>query len=592
VQWLNRSFLIKMIIISLLLVMIPLIIVILFTFGNFQNYIEERTENSAQQIVNQLVMNLESQFQELNRLTIYPLYDDNILNILTSHKNQDVADYITSTEEHTVANFFSSIQYDRSEIKNALLFSLDGRILSNQIMGIAKTWDNSNRSWMSVADKDSTNCIVIPPNKCTYYTDDDKTPYLSVVRQLRLPLKLDQIGYIKIDLYPETLNRILSQIHFTPNSKLYILNQYDEMIYPMDTISIPEPINGETKVDGERYIGKISYCDNIGLKIYALISENDLQHDTIKIMSTLTTVSIITLFIAIILTIVSSKLLTKPIIELRNKMILVGQGQLDTRVSVRSEDEIGQLQLMFNEMVSRLDHLINEVYRVTISEKEAELSALQSQINPHFLYNTLEAINMMAILKSNNDISEAVSKLGALLRYCVDNEQRYMPLGEELTHTQTYIKIQQLRNKAVEPLNIQMPQKAIKFYIPKLILQPFIENIIEHADYNDRLLIKIDIQIFENTMVIGIYDNGRPIDKRTKAKIKRLLAKGNNDNDFIKKKSYGLTNVQKRIKLLFGEEYGVTLDETYDAGVGFTLRLKLLQKVEKEEEEIVQNNDR
>lgn len=140
--------------------------------------------------------------------------------------------------------------------------------------------------------------------------------------------------------------------------------------------------------------------------------------------------------------------------RLKDRMLLVGQGHFDTRSPVESNDEVGQLQRMFNDMTANLEHMIHAVYEASIAEKDAQIAALQAQINPHFLYNTLETINMMAVNAEKYDISLAVSSLGRMMRYCVDNESFFVTLAEEARFITTYFDILKLRHEDMRSLRM------------------------------------------------------------------------------------------------------------------------------------------
>ncbi|KAA2301233.1 HAMP domain-containing protein, partial [Clostridioides difficile] len=146
-----------------------------------------------------------------------------------------------------------------------------------------------------------------------------------------------------------------------------------------------------------------------------------------------------------ILAVLLSYRITQPLIRLKHHMIRVEQGDFSQRVAHFSSDEFGQISRGFNRMMEEIHRLFNEVFLLGIQEREAELSALQSQMNPHFIYNTLESINMMAIRQKHAEVSDMVTALGRLLRYTIDKVDRMVPLGEELAFVQSYVRIQQVR---------------------------------------------------------------------------------------------------------------------------------------------------
>lgn len=583
----QHSYFVKMILAFLLLIGLPFLLISLLTVDRFQSYIEMITEKSAQKVTRQLELNLDSYFEEIGRLAVYPLYNDAILDIIVDHADPEGSKQIMYDESLEVSNLLTSLLYARDDVYQSLLFLLDGNILPVDSLMYFSRWDQSNLDWMKAADKTPDRYVILPYQKNQIYRDKDQQR-ISVAQALRHPKTLEIIGYMKIDMRIDSIKPIMSQVEFSENSKLYIFDRNQELIYPLGIEQIPEVKDGKTVINGQQYLVNTSYSAATQLTILSLLSEDDLKQDIMEIISLLVIISAAVLLCSLIAAVFISRRITRPISELRDNMALVSQGRLDTRVDVTSRDEISQLQSVFNVMTSRLDYLVNQVYCSKISEQNAQISALQSQINPHFLYNTLETINMMAILQGNDDVSKAISKLGEMLRYNVDNEQRFVTLSEEMEYTRTYFDIQRLCNKALN-MQIESVPGVAECFVPKQILQPFIENIIEHAQYDSKLNVLIRIAFKSEALIIGIYDNGKPLDEKTLQKIRISLRKqglGQYSEHELeqanRRKGYGLSNVQQRIVLLFGQDYGVSLDESYKDGTGFIIRLKFLTQLESE----------
>ena len=578
-----KSYFSRVAVTILLLILLSFGLLLSFVFVGINRYILENTYSSSEQIVSQLTLNLDQFFEEIDKLTIFPLYENDIVEMLKRHsEGGNNADY-SSRDESMAQIFLLQPGFQRSNIKETLLFALDGRLYSNFYMGTAKIWGASNQAWMERANEKEDSYFILPPQRYEYYSAD-KNEYISVARLLRRPITLERIGYVKIDIYPEKFASILKDISFSENSLLYVMTEYDELLYPIGASEIPRLENGKVTIGGKDYISQLSSAADGHIQILALISVEDMQH-AFRGWKTASEIALgAVLLAAFFLTYMISWRLSKPIVELSEKMQNISEGHFDTRIEVTYSDEVGQLQQMFNEMAEKIDPLFNEVLRVSLLEKNARIAALQSQINPHFLYNTLETINMMAVIDGDNTISEAVTKLGQLLHYAVDNDKPYVTIREELEQIQIYSSIQELRNSALEPLKIDCALDTDKYMIPKLLLQPFVENIIDHADYSDTLIISISIEELGENMRVSIQDNGLS-DEQTRLRIKKSLAANEPDallNEELSEHpaghGYGLKNVQKRLKLLYGDSYGVYLDETYTEGTRLVVMMKMLQK--------------
>ena len=247
-----------------------------------------------------------------------------------------------------------------------------------------------------------------------------------------------------------------------------------------------------------------------------------------------------------------------------------------------THDEIGQLAQGFNSMVGEIDRLVKEVYETRLREREAELSALQSQINPHFLYNTLESINMMALKHDHYEISDVVASLGKLLRYTVDMRENLVYLKEEIRFIEAYLRIQSLRYGDRLAFKLEI-DPALEFYlIPKLILQPLVENAIEHGVGQSAGTVLISAIGRENSLILIVADSGAGMAVEARSKVKEQIYAVSEittvrvkTNFGEKKKGFALRNVHQRIRLMYGEPYGLFINEESTTGNSFVIKLPI-----------------
>lgn len=238
------------------------------------------------------------------------------------------------------------------------------------------------------------------------------------------------------------------------------------------------------------------------------------------------------------------------------------------------KDEIGVLDYHFNEMAMKLDDLISKTYLQQLENKEAKIKALQYQIDPHFLFNTLESINALAIIDDNEDISNIIESLGLIYRYIVDKESGdIVTLKQELNHAKNYIKIQQYRFGFDVVYDVDPSFE--RCLVPKLTMQPFIENAINYAKgLSDRKLrLSVEVQRISEDLVIEISDNGVGIDEDLLVSLQKNLDESTENKKKGSKRSIGIQNVNQRIKLNYGEKYGVRLHS--EAGCGTTIRIHM-----------------
>lgn len=264
------------------------------------------------------------------------------------------------------------------------------------------------------------------------------------------------------------------------------------------------------------------------------------------------------------------------ILEVMNK---VEQGDLDSRIPVVSGDEFGIISNSFNTMCSRLDEYIKRVYEAEIQRKNAEVDALQMQINPHFLYNTLESIKAKAIENGDEDTAERIALLGRLFRWACHTDDKFVILEEELEYVKTYLQLQSMRYDDEIEICIQTEEEYLDYAVPKLILQPVVENVIKHAFRNlgHSGLTGISVRKKGTNLEITVYDNGRGIKKEELDKIQHNLRTDAGQHEFG---SIGIQNVNHRLKLLFGAGYGLQIASISEKGTAVKVILPALYKEE------------
>ncbi|WP_313559217.1 cache domain-containing sensor histidine kinase [Ruminiclostridium cellobioparum] len=279
---------------------------------------------------------------------------------------------------------------------------------------------------------------------------------------------------------------------------------------------------------------------------------------------TLSTIFIIT---AIVLSLVISAMITRPINRLTKAMKNMAKGDFRGIVPIDSADEFGYLVLKFNEMREQIENLIEENYAVKIREKETQIMALNLQLNPHFLYNTLNIINWMAIKEGNDKISDIIMNLCHMLVYTVKNKQDMVSFKDDLHWLQCYVFIMSARYTDKFSVEYNIAEELNLTKVPKLFLQPFVENAIIHGfeDIVQGGKIKIEGLSKNGVSCFRVIDNGKGMSTDT------VSYTGQRTSDSI-----GISNVDQRIKLLFGSEYGVNITSVIGSGTQVEITLPLI----------------
>ncbi|WP_424768739.1 cache domain-containing sensor histidine kinase [Paenibacillus sp. sgz302251] len=277
--------------------------------------------------------------------------------------------------------------------------------------------------------------------------------------------------------------------------------------------------------------------------------------------------------------------ITKPIIHLHRKMHQIQIGDYSARASIGSKDEIGFLSNQFNRMAGEIQQLIENDLRLQLLNKETHIRALQAQISPHFLYNTLQTITSIAMVNHVPEIKLICQSLGNMYRYNMNISNESVPLQDEAMHVRNYLTIINKRYPQQIRIRIQFDQSTKDCLVPKLILQPLVENAVEHGlipARRNRKLIKISAKkdTINGILNISVLDNGNGIQQEVLEELNRNLqhAATRKEPGLNNGYSIGIGNVHMRIQLLYGTEYGIVLYSKAGKGTCVMIRLPLYQE--------------
>jgi two-component system sensor histidine kinase YesM len=330
-------------------------------------------------------------------------------------------------------------------------------------------------------------------------------------------------------------------------------------IYDVLGPAAPDPKQNNIYFEIERYGQKMLVIQNtdntFGWTYYSIVPLSEVLGGAVTINRVTIISMAISVSFCVFISYFLSKRVTKPIKNLSRVMKLVETGNLDVSYTVFHYDEIGQLGESFNKMISRLKTSMEESIQMQQIKMEAELKGLEFQINPHFLYNTLSSIIWLADEKRNEEVIKMTKALATFFRISISRGKDMITVQEEVEHVINYMEIQKLRYGDVKFVHdVDMEIKG--YYTLKLLLQPIIENAIYHGVRtlkNECGIIKLSGYIDGNDIVLLVYDNGKNMTQERVDFINDALS-NNKDGDF----GVGLKNVNDRIKLHFGQKFGLT----------------------------------
>ena len=260
--------------------------------------------------------------------------------------------------------------------------------------------------------------------------------------------------------------------------------------------------------------------------------------------------------------------ISNPIKELRKMTALIAEGNLNARVANKNVDEIASLGLSFNIMAGKVKELIEDNIREQENLKKSELKALQAQINPHFLYNTLDTIVWMAEANKSKQVIEIVRALSNFFRITLSKGKDWIDIKDEVEHIRSYLIIQKIRYRDILDFSIEVEDDILNYKILKLTLQPIVENALYHGIKYRRTGGTITIKgtkTNDGLLQLEVNDNGIGMSEE---KLTEIQAELNNDSKepIVKESGFGLNNVHKRLRLYYGKQYGITLKSEYNKG--------------------------
>lgn len=294
------------------------------------------------------------------------------------------------------------------------------------------------------------------------------------------------------------------------------------------------------------------------------------------VFTNLIVLGLVLLFSTIAAWVISGSI-SKPIRELYKMTKSVAQGNLDVRVKNRSVDEIAHLGMSFNIMVQKIKELLEKNKAEQENLKKTELKMMQAQINPHFLYNTLDTIVWMAEANKSKQVIEIVRALSSFFRITLSKGKDWISIRDEIAHITSYLTIQKIRYRDILDFNVEVSDDILDYKILKLTLQPLVENSLYHGIKNKREGGIITIRGYKgegHKIIFEVMDNGAGMPE---SRYKEVVAEleSNSKELIFKESGFGLNNVHKRIKLYYGDEYGISIKSELNKGTRLLFAIPL-----------------
>ena len=525
--------------------------------------------------------------QQMNQnIDSYIDYMENIAYLISS--NEDVQDYlfdekIDNEGRYRILNQLQTILDSRSDIRNVGIISKNGRMLIND-KSVNQDLDLNTQEWYATA-LEKPNGPILTSSHVQHIISGERPWVITLSRGIRdRSGSGEKEGVFFIDLNYSAISELCDQSTVGTKGYAFILDAKGNIVYhpqqqqlynelQTENISLIMDTDEDTVLTGTGNDGKlysISRSEKTGWTVVDCTNVKELLSKSRQAQSVYVLTAIILVIVALLFSRFMARSITLPIQKLRDSMKKVQEGDFSVSdVVVDSKNEIGSLTKSFDVMTHRIHELMEQNVHEQEEKRKSELKALQSQINPHFLYNTLDSIIWMAEGKKNEEVVLMTASLARLLRQSISNEDEVVPIANEVEYARGYLTIQKMRYK--DKLEFQIEVDSSILYIPliKLVLQPIIENAIYHGlkykESKGLLIVKGFMK--DGNAVLQVIDDGVGMDEETLAHIYDKHKVNYHSN------GVGVYNVQKRLKLYYGEDYGITY--TSELGKGTTATITI-----------------
>ena len=556
------------------LIVVPLVSFTFYAFIRITGVIQEQTFSAAKKTFEDSYNSIKEQMNKLDSI-IDILSHDSLVYQMSSNDPRDYSliQQLEDTQQLTAT--FSHLK-EMSAVGNIRLYVKNDFLYSEQNRDIFPLTSVTDASWYSELSESGGSRHWFAP-------DELKEDVFSTMRILYNPIFiLEPLAVLRVDATKAQLAELMEATPVTANAGLFLMDDSSLFLssgkFPENGAAFfrqledgPQDAWNRCSIDGmDSYILYRSLPSS-GWKLAALIPSKDILSVSRELRTEMLFVVLLVSVLAYGLAYFSSKSTLGRLSLLSSTMKAVEGGNVAARVTPSGHDEIGQLMESFNHMVTRIDSLMDEKVAYGQEIKNLELKALQAQINPHFLYNSLDLINCTAINSDVPEISKMVNALAGFYKLSLSNGSESIPLSDELRHAQLYVRIQNMRFEEKIKVIWDIDDSILSCLVIKIILQPLIENAVIHGlfekpEKSGQIL--VCACRLNNNIQITVSDDGVGMDSQT---LQENFTYTPSSSSGSAKGGYGVRNINERLHLAYGEGYGLSCISLPEKGTTVTI---------------------
>lgn len=579
---------VKLLTITILLIVFSVLIVSSLSYYKYTMDFQRQAAERTQQTIEQLSFNIETYLDDVFRLSVAPCYNYQLMDAL----EQDKADSGSAQLERRrlIEDLLDGMMIQpRTDILSVYIIADEvyrgGRYPASNYYNV----DCNVYDWYKRAL--TTQDTIFVPTHMEQITSNPKFKVFSIVKRINSIKDVDkQLGIVKVDANYTGIESICNKVNMGKDGGLFIIDENNTIIYSSTKSNyFPELYTLAktsespyitTNIGGKSFLLNSTVIPSANWTIISVNSINELNRNAIQTRNTTFFMALAFSIFAIIILLIFTRSFLRPLMTIIKLMKEVKRGNFQVEFPEQRSDEIGYLGSSFNTMVLRINSmmkentdLVKEVYEAKILQKEAQINALYSQIRPHFIYNTLNMISLLMQCGRNEKAIDNINKLSSLLRGMahIGNE---VTLETEINLLDSYLSIQSSRYDGRLEYSINIDKELYSYIIPALIFQPVVENSVIHGceKRKEKTSIKIYNTIKDDLLTFYIEDDADGINE---AALEKLRDKVYNPDSYnvaadnypsANKSGIGLANVNKRIKIKYGDRYGLAIDSTQGKG--------------------------
>ncbi|WP_163580820.1 sensor histidine kinase [Gracilibacillus saliphilus] len=590
IDYIKNSLKWKSVIIFLLLVTIPSGLIGSIVLYQSNKILKEQIITTTHQNLNNMESQLTNVIDEVEEISRYMIYSQEFREFMTSPAVTG-EDYNHLNQVRNNLNGFFVFHQSEKDYFHSV--EIEGQ--NKQVLSVGEAVEGNEARWIKQAKKREGEILWTTPYPLYNLRTSQDEEVISLYRVINNLYNIrEQIGLIRIRLDLQSLYQHVTEGFTSEQHQAFLVHNQKQNITSSDIgpeFSYQAFIDhiqseGESfqlESNGDVYYGVSRYIEPIDMHLVSVVSETYILSEMKDIRSTFGYMILIAVFMGLMTFAGFVFFVVRPILELTRETKRLELGDFTAQVKVRSKDEVGQLGYRFNSMVEQIQRLIDNKYKLEIQNKYSELKALQSQINPHFLYNTLDMIRWTARLEKAPETSKSIEDLSTLFRITLSQGKVWIPLRDELKYVQSYMELQKKRLGDTFQYAIFIEAGLADSIVLKLILEPLVENSFKHGfpQSQENKNITIRCYLKGEVMMIDCLDNGNGIDTE---KVRKML------DTTEEQDSYALKNVHDRITNSFGKDFGI---ELIDVEEGACVRLNLPRiKDERILNQLIEGDDR